>query len=198
MKNVGLPLWSKLLAGIVVVAGTCCIAGFTSTVCQLNLIARQATDPAHIASVSKSIASFPEKLPDGFSFQMAATVLGAHMLTILYKPDDTVFMIGTKVLSAGEPELQAKKMASDLADKGIPNITDEFHIQKTGSESIAGQTMEYVTGSGSSPDGRVVSGLIGCIAIKDTKKLILIYGLTPSAKYNFDATKALLSSIKSF
>lgn len=197
-NSVRLPAWSKILVGTVLACGMTGIIGSIGLVYYFNETAKQATNPAYISNIAKSIADFPEQLPDGFSYQLAATVFGANLLTILHKPDNTILMIGMKPQPADTPEIKAREITNDLADKGIPNVTDEIQIDKSGSEPVAGQTLEYVIGSSSDRDGHPVSSMIGCIAVKDKKKLVLIYGLSQSKSYNFPATQTLLSSIKGF
>lgn len=192
------PLWAKLLAGfvaIVIIAGTTALIALA---CYANYVAKQSTNPLHIATIAKSIADFPDKPPSGFTYQLGATIFGARMLTILHKPDDTVLMIGCKSLSAEDKDLKAEQVVSDLADKGIPSVADELTIDKKGVEPVAGEEMAYIIGSSADKDGRAVSGLIGCIKVKKNNKMILIYGLSQAKTYNFAATQTLLSSIKGF
>ncbi|MBY0358000.1 MAG: hypothetical protein K2W82_08365 [Candidatus Obscuribacterales bacterium] len=192
------PLWAKLLAGfvsLIIIAGTIALVALA---CYANYVAKQSTDPQHIATIAKSIADFPDKPPAGFTYQLGATIFGAKMLTILHKPDDTVLMIGCKPLSTEDSDLKAEKVVSDLADKGIPSVADELTIDKKGSEAVGGEEMAYIIGSSADKDGRAVSGLIGCIKVKKNNKMILIYGLSQAKSYNFEATKTMLSSIKGF
>ena len=56
-----------------------------------------------------------------------------------------------------------------------------------------------MTGEAEDATGNKMQGLIGCIALKNSRRAITIYGLQSEGKsYNLDETLKLLGCIKSF
>ncbi|MBX9687447.1 MAG: hypothetical protein K2X27_12140 [Candidatus Obscuribacterales bacterium] len=198
------PWWARFVVLLALLIGIGFASVFASAMLAGVKMVRQAQDPAFIAKSLEEIADFQKPLPEGFKYQLAASAFNANMVTLTYEPDGSGFMLG--VLPAAEKRSEtARQMADQLADKGIPNVSDELKIEKRDSMKIGGETLEYVLGSAPDSKGHKVGGFIGCTLLKDGRAF-LVYGVGPQAAsngaseitFNLRAAELLLSSIKGF
>lgn len=189
-----LPLWAKSIIALVVltfISGTVAIG---SLVYSGANIVKHATEPAHIARVMKAVAEIPQ-LPEGFVYNMAVEVLNLNMVTISHSADKTVFMLGA--MSVANQRLDdPKELIDQMAQYGIPGLTNGFQAQEQGEETVAGKKMIYVAGPSADSEGDDVSGFIGCILEKEKKRMTLLYGCSPAKSFNMKAARELLGSIK--
>ncbi len=196
-KKGGLPTWAKILIGLVVVGTIGVVAFLVGIVLFFGNMSKQATDPAYISRVVKSVAVVQDPLPQGFQYQMAIEIMGANMFIVNHKPDNLQLIMGMMPPS-DKKEDSAESMTQELSRKGIPNVGTSFEVTGKGVETVAGEQMPYVLGTTQDKTGQKIEGLIGAILTKDHKKAILFYGISQKSPYNMDATKEFLGVIKSF
>ncbi len=190
-----LPVWAKGLIAVMILAFFGGIVAVSSVINFGATLAKHATEPAYIATVMHSVADIP-RLPQGFTYKMAAEAFNNHMVTIVHEPDKTIFMLGS-IGPTDTGTKDAKELVHQMAEHGVPGFTDSFQVDKDGEELVAGKTMEYVTGRSSDREGDEHSGMIGCILEKEKKQLTLIYGWSETKSFNLETARKLLGSIKS-
>jgi hypothetical protein len=192
----GLPTWAKILIGLVIAGTVLLVAVVIGGFVLIGNIQKDATNPAYIEKVTKSIVDI-QALPPGYNYQMALDIGGLKTVVFQHKPD------GTQITLVHFPQASTKtseEMTTELVDKGFPaqGASGKFEVTSKGTETVAGQPMSYVLGTATNRTGTKEPGMIGTVISPDKTKTLMIYGSTPGDKYNMDATKAFLSSIKGF
>lgn len=200
------PIWAKMLVSCVL-TGWIAFAGlFTYFLFGCVQLLKEATDPVIIAREAKRIVQFADPLPEGFKYTFTGIPLNYNLMTMAYKPDGTVFVIGTKSKSElGSKD--ARKIVENPKDFGLPNVYGEMKLEQKGSIDVAGENLEYVSGSSTNQD-HSIGCFIGCAMLKNDSALI-IYAVTTRENtdgaqsahkdtFNMEATKKLLSAIKGF
>lgn len=191
-----LPIWAKGLIAAMVLAFFAAVLAISSFINFAANAAKNARQPEYINSVLSSIATF-DKLPEGYSSEMAVEALGTHMVTIIHPADKSNFMVG--LMSA--PDLKnndPKEMLKQMAEQGIPGLSGGFAAETDGQITVAGKQLDYVAGRSSDKEDGDFSAIIGCIVEKERKMMFLIYGWSESKSFNIESARTLLSSIKSF
>lgn len=196
-----LPLWANLLICVVVTV----IVGVTYSAFEFFMLVRQisidATIPEKMAANARQIANFPEPLPAGYHYLMAADLIYMTLLVVEHDPDKQ--QIAFYCLKGMLPQEQDAKSLLDRAyDVGINTVytSAKFHeLKGHGTEKIAAQQMPYLIGQFTDQTERKADGFVGCICLNKAAKNILIYSYPDRHNaYNQQVTMDLLRSIKGF
>ncbi len=197
-KKGGLPSWAKILIGATVVV----LVGVVALVVGVGLffgnMVKQAQDPAAIARVARSIATFSEPLPAGYKFSMGIDIAGIKTVTVEHQPEKQMLI----VMSFPKKEkADPQTLVNELYERGVntPQASAKFQEVKTrGTEKVAGQQMPYIIGTMTDRVNNRFEGLVGCIVSPTRNETIFVYGIQPpGSPYNFDVTRGFLQTIKS-
>lgn len=204
------PIWASVIVCLVL---TVWIAGsgfFAVTLYAAVQGLKKATDQVYIARNVDKIAKFEDPLPKGFKYTFSGVPFRFNLVTIGYEPDNSVFVIGTKP----EDDLKttdARQIVDNPLNFGLPKLYGDMNIEKKGSMQIAGEKLEYVTGTTSDQEQRTIGGFIGCAILKN-KSALIVYALTPPGEstnerkkdgrggttFDMYAAEKLFSAIKGF
>lgn len=190
-----MPAWTKIIMAVAIVTWIGAVYGTTSLLVYSFDTAKQATNPAYITKTMNAICKL--ELGKNFQAQLAIGLPPLQMVSLAYKPDGTTFMIGCMPPSE-RTERSTREIANDLADHGNPYLFDNFKIEKESSRKVAGETLEYSLGAAEDKEGQIVGAFVGCIVPQGKKTVIVVYGLSPTQKFNMDAATELLDSVKGF
>jgi len=129
-----------------------------------------------------------------------------NLLAIEHEPDkQQIVFLSTPTVFLSGPELEAKDSTELLNDDFSANAISggtatRFRTRKSkGVFNIAGLSMPYIIGElddGEPDEAKAKEGLMGCLLLKDQKRVLRIYGLQyESGSYNLPETQTLLESI---
>jgi hypothetical protein len=200
-KKSGLPLWASLLICLVVLT----IGTVSTTVFSWLMFARQivvdANVPEKMQATAKQIAQFPQPLPDGYKYMMAANFEIMQCLVIEHEP--THQQIAFYTLPGQMSEQDSKNFLDRAYDAGINTtyLAAKFHgLKSRGTVVVLGQQMNYLMGEFTDlATNRKADGMVGTISVKKAAKNILIYSYPDrDHAYNQQVTLNLLNSLKGF
>lgn len=194
-SGVGLPLWAKILIGLVVVG----IVGFIAVCVGLWVTFKNtlSLNPEEIQRNASQIAVFEQPLPTGYKYSMGINLMGINTVVVEHQPDQQMIFLICYPKAESDPETMVAKISESGVNTGSTSAKIE-KIKEKGKEAVAGETMPYVMGTMSDKNGSH-EGLFGCIVPKAKQKTILIYAAEPSGKpYDLAVTEGFLKSIKEF
>jgi hypothetical protein len=194
-KKGGMPVWAKVLIAVFVVGTVLVVGGLVCLFVFVSNIQKQAKDPAYIAKVRESIADMT--LPANFSDTAGFDLVGSKIVCVTHKPDNLELTL-TKLPAASENKTAAQ-ITDQFASRGMPMAggSAPIEVSSKGTETVGGEQMPYVLGTSTNKTGTKCQTMLGAVITKD-KNLVVFYALTPGDKYDMDATKEFLGSIKSF
>jgi hypothetical protein len=216
------PFWATFTITAVVLVFVGVYASGVLTIQASQRFYKELTDTKNATLVARSIAQFPDKLPDGYAFRFGASITADQVMKWFgfpsaAKPSREDFLMGYNIITlestaddqqviiVSKPELETKTAKEQLQSAydfgGSPSPTSlRFNAAKThGEEIIAGHPMPYIIGNLEDGSGRKLEGLIGCITLEHPDRTILIYGMQKiGGKYDLGETLDLLKSIKGF
>jgi hypothetical protein len=193
-----MPWWARVLilaTAFTIIAGSG-MAVFVALA--VNKYLKETTSPVHILSVVSSIAEVGP-LPNDFRWVWALhlPVLNetASVVVAEHYPERTRFMI-TRLVSENRKKFpDADRFVTALSTAGFASTT--MTIRDRGELPVAGQTIKFGTGEVTGSPDRM-TGFIGVVYPDNSEGVIVLFGGTPGATYNLEATKEFLSNIKSF
>ena len=200
-KKQRLPIWASLLICFVVLT----IATVSTSVFSWLMLARrivvEANVPEKMQQTSMKIAQFPQPLPAGFKYLMAADF--GIMQTLVVEDEPSHQQIAFYSLPGPMGEKDSKNFLDRAYDAGINTtyINAKFHDLKShGDIKVAGQQMNYLLGEFTDiGTNRKADGLVGSIGLNNAAKNILIYSYPDrDHAYNQQVTMNLLNSLKGF
>lgn len=209
---------------LVVLAMGATFASAVSVFMFCKSLAKQSVEPEVIRRTAQQIAQLPDPLPPGYKYQLCIPFAPFITSVSIMHEDDKQLITLFSALAGSEQD--PKEMASRAFDMGInplasisgdePTPVLRFQeVKSKGEETIAGQKMPYIVGEIAGPSGtpqddsgqakkekadkKERQGMVGCICVKEAKKIILIYALqTSDSPYNQQVTMDLLKTIKGF
>src|SRR5207302_7694818 len=114
---------------------------------------------------------------------------GFSFTTLTHDPEGTTFTF----MKMPNPKNQTpKELAHDMADRGANGRTSKMTISSQGTETVAGEELDYVQGESTTSSGTKAEQYLAVITPKGQHEAILLVGVTPGGTYNTDATKELL------
>jgi hypothetical protein len=194
LSTPAMPWWAMLLIAAVVTGFVACTVSIGSAINYGAYLSKHGREPAYINKVVGSIAVLSDPLPEGFQYQMAASIFNNNVVTLVHKPDGSVFMLGS--MGADSKTASTKEILQQMANQGIPGFAESFKIDKEGRETVAGQTMDYVSGTATDNDPEERSVMLGCILNKEKNRMILLCGRSPASSFNLEAARKLMANIK--
>lgn len=199
-KKGGLPTWAKVLIGLVVVG----IIGIVGLIAGVIVLSQNAVkkDPAAVEKMAASIATFDKPLPPGWTYVVGIDAVIVKTVTVMHDADKEADQQMVYVASFPKKEkIDADTLASKMLEMGIstPDASAKFEkVNAKGNETVAGQSMPYVTGILTDKSGKKFSGMAGCLVSPTKNETIFIYGIQAKGEnYNMDVTRQLLAAIKS-
>jgi len=194
-------LWATLLICFVILT----IGSVSTTVFSWLMFARQivvdANVPEKIQVTAQKIAQFPQPLPEGYKYLMAANFEIMQCLVIEHEP--THQQIAFYTLPGQMNERDSKSFLDKAYDAGINTtyLAGKFHDLKShGTIPVLGQQMNYLIGEFTDlATNRKSDGLVATISLNKAAKNILIYSYPDrDHAYNQQVTMNLLNSLKGF
>ncbi len=158
--------------------------------------------PEKMQATAQEIAQFPQPLPEGYKFLMAANFEIMQCAVIEHEPSHQQMAFYTVLPMAVTAE-DSKNMLERAYDAGINStyIAAKFHgLKSHGTVTVLGQQMNYLLGEFTDQlTGRKGDGFVGMISINKPAKNILIYSYPDrDHAYNQQVTMNLLNSLKGF
>ncbi len=196
-----MPIWAGLLICFVVLT----IATVSTSVFSWLMLARrivvEANVPEKMQRTAQKIAQFPQPLPTGYKYLMAADF--EIMQCLVAEDEATHQQIAFYSLPGAMGEKDSKNFLDRAYDAGINTtyINAKFHDLKShGSIPVAGQQMNYLLGEFTDlVSDRKADGFVGSIGLNNAAKNILIYSYPDrDHAYNQQVTMNLLNSLKGF
>lgn len=201
-----LPVWSRLLIALVAI---CSITSTTILVSAsyvgINFLSKS-RNPQYIRTVFNSIVSLKEPLPETFSYEMAADLLGTKSVTLLHhlsseqkdnKQSKTVLILN-QLPTDNTFQGDTMGLTRAVTKKITPMLAPEFQTTAEGEAPVANETMYFILGTAmDNTQGQEARALVGCIRTK-AQKTYIVFGLTPGSVYDMKGTKELLNSIAAF
>jgi hypothetical protein len=189
-SKAGFPNWAKLLIGAVALClGLTCgllIAGAVF----LKNVYDKGTDPNYKKSIARSIAEFPDPLPEGFTFGTATDLMNVTTVLINHLPEQMD-------ISFSEVDVKDEKMKKALDGSFESGGQSKlFEETGTGQLNVANHKMEYRTGYQKMGSNKI-SILDGRI-IDVPNKFISVTGYSEGTKpFDLKLLQKLTDSIKS-
>lgn len=196
-----MPLWAILLMCFVVLAITTAGTTVFSALMFARRIVVDAYVPEKMQQAAMKIAQFPQPLPEGYKYLMAADFELMQCLVIEHKPSGQQIVFYT--LPGPMTEKDAKNFLDRAYDAGINTVylAAKFHSLKShGSIDVNGAKLNFLLGEFTDlATNRKADGMVGSISLNKAAKNILIYSY-PDAHhaYNQQVTLDLLNSLKGF
>jgi hypothetical protein len=200
-KKQSLPVWAGLLICFVVLTIATVSTSVFSGLMFARRIAVDATVPAKMQETAEKIAEFPQPLPDGYKYLMAANFEIMQCLVVEHQPSHQ--QIAFYTLPGPMSERDSKNFLDRAYDAGINTtyLAAKFHDLKShGTITVVGQQMNYLIGEFTDiATNRKADGFVGSISLNKAAKNILIYSYPDrDHAYNQQVTMDLLNSLKGF
>jgi hypothetical protein len=187
----GLPTWLKivLITLAVVLIGTVCLIGagiwlYKSTV---------KTEAGDIKKTLDSIATFKQPLSDDYQYKMAldADFAGARIGVITHKPDRVTIVLA--VQNSGDKILTPQQLVSQIPRGG------KFHLEKEGTETVAGKQMTYIAGKTEDASGTQLPVFVGSVNLTQPKNhaVFFVANMDEPGSLDQKVTEGFLQNIES-
>lgn len=164
-------------------------------------LAVDAYEPDKILITAQRIAQFPQPLPDGYKFLIAADFKVMQFLVLEHEPShQQLTFYGLPFAFSEENSKNLLDRAYDMGINAAYTVAKFHDLKSRGQEKVSGETMNYMLGTFTNPaNERDAEGFVGCIGLNKAAKNILIYSY-PDADhaYNQQVTMNLLNSLKGF
>lgn len=204
------PFWAKFVVAVVIFSWCGFAALFSGGLYASVQFLQKATDPVYVAQKAKTVADFAYPLPDGFKYTFTGSMLNFNVVTVMYEPDGSVFVIGTKPIAEMKTD-DARKVVDNPGEFNLPYLYVDMKVESKGSMEVGGRTLEYVAGSATDQKERTMGSFIGCAMLKDKNSALIVYAITPDqpskpgevvearqTAFNLKAANKLFSAIKGF
>ena len=193
-----MPIWARAL---IVATAFSIVSGAAVAVLValgVNKFVKDTFNKNNIQKVVASIADF-QPLPPSFVWLMATsqTILSetTSFATAEHSPEKTRLMIFRMSPENRKKYSDPDRLVAVLAANGFAKTS--MTLRDRGELTVAGEKMKYATGELVGTPGRM-TGFTGVIYPSKNDKVIVLFGGTPGATFNMDATTEFLSAIKSF
>lgn len=188
------PLWAKLLIAFVIVGQIGLLTFFCSAMIGMVDLLKQSVDPVYVKERARLIVELPDPLPKGFEYRMGFAVTSSGVVSIVYQPDQTEFMIG----APPEQDLtSARQRVDNFIENGIPNVTGTLKVEEKSTLDVGGKTFEFTRATAGDGGKNSTAVFIACTVLPN-RRSILLFGRTPGSKFNQTAATVLFNSISKF
>jgi hypothetical protein len=134
----GLPLWAKILIGVVLFVGIGAVAITWIALSAFKDAGKRAADPASTSKLAHEIVDIDEPLPAGWRYAMNVNMGELMRIATLHNADSTVVVNLTKY-----PNKLSHEVATGQAKGAGMTVSEE------GEDNLAGHPVKYLRGPGS-------------------------------------------------
>lgn len=196
-----LPVWAVLLIVFVVLT----IGSVSATAFSWLMLARQividVNVPEKMQATAQKIAQFPQPLPEGYKYLMAANFEIMQCMVIEHQPSGQ--QIAFYSLPGPTNDKDSKIFLDKAYEAGINTtyMAAKFNeVKSNGTIPLLGQQMNYLMGEFTDlSSNRKGDGFVATIGLNKAAKNILIYSYPDrDHAYNQQVTMNLLNSLKGF
>src|SRR5687768_3339550 len=117
-KKGGMPLWAKILIGLVVLGILGGIAAFAGLFFFVSNTIKQAQDPAAISRTAAKIATFQEPLPAGYKFVAGLDLMGIDTVVVENDSDKQTLTLISYPKKETDPSAFVKRVAESGVSTG--------------------------------------------------------------------------------
>jgi hypothetical protein len=189
-----MPAWAKLLLGFFI-AGVILflsIGGYCAY--WIGNMQKRSGEPAYIASVIHKIADVAAA-PANFQYVAAYGVANVNVVLVRYAPDGTDLWLMRIPNPSGQSAHEIVDQGAEMASHGKGT---HMTVSQRGTEKVGGQELDWVEGPAEGPNKKMAHQFVGVVVINNGRESVRIIGITPGDKYNMDATRQFLATIKGF